>query len=254
LGLVQFFFKGNFNASDDGAHPPDFPFNHKKWNESFDKKSIRRGFQVFREVCSSCHSLQRVSFRNLVGVGYSPNEAKEIAQNWEIRDTTPDEKGKPVVRPGLLTDKIQGPYKNDQEARHMNGGALPPDLSLIVKARDHGEDYIYALLTGYCEQPPAGFEIREGLYYNPYFSGGAIAMAPPISDGRIEYTDGTKPTLSQLAKDVSTFLAWTSSREQDDRKKMGIKVLTGIVFLFGVVYYHKRFRWNLIKHRRVKFE
>jgi len=135
----------------------------------------------------------------------------------------------------------------------MNGGALPPDLSLIIKARDNGENYLFSLLTGYSD-PPYGMELREGLYYNPYFSGGAIAMFPPLADGKVEYPDGTKATVSQMAKDVTTLLAYSSSKEQDERKKMGIKTIIGAAFLLVVIYYHKRFRWNLIKHRRVNFE
>jgi ubiquinol-cytochrome c reductase cytochrome c1 subunit len=250
-----FFFgsQTSFLASEDAAHPAEYPFNHKKWNESFDARSIRRGFQVFKEVCSSCHGMNKFAFRQLTGVGYSQNEVKEIAASFDIRDKVPDDKGKPVVRPGIVSDYIQSPYVNTQEARYMNGGALPPDLSLVVKARDRGEDYVFSILTGYCD-PPAGMEVREGLYYNPYFPGGALAMYPPLSDGRVEYPDGTKATVSQMAKDVSTFLAYSSSKEQDDRKKMGIKAIVGTFALLVIVYYHKKFRWNLIMHRRVKFE
>lgn len=243
-----------FYASEGAAHPTDLPFSHKGMDQAFDSKSIRRGYFVYKNVCSTCHGMKKLAMRNLVGVAFTQSEAKKLAEDIMIIDAEPDEKGDPVERTGTLADYFPSPYRNDKEARFANGGALPPDLSLIVKARDYGEDYIFSLLTGYCE-PPAGFELRKGLHYNAYFPGGAIGMAPPLNnDNQIEFEDGTEPTVSQMAKDVSTFLAYSSIKEQDERKKMGLKVLLGLTALMAIAYYHKRFRWSLLKSRRVYFE
>eukprot|EP01080_Neovahlkampfia_damariscottae_P004773 gene4773-8359_t len=242
-----------FSASEDAAHSPNYPFNHKGMDESFDSKSIRRGYQVFKNVCSACHGMNRMAMRQLVDVAYTAEEAKKIAAEMEIVDKEPDEQGKPKIRPGTLADYFPEPFKNEQEARFNNGGALPPDLSLVVKARDEGEDYVFALLTGYSDAP-AGLELRPGLYYNAFFPGGAIGMAPPLSDGCLDYDDGTPATVSQMAKDVSTFLAYSSAKEQDERKKMGLKAMLGFSILAVLTYYHKRFRWSLLKSRRIEFK
>lgn len=213
--------------------------------------SIRRGYQVYKEVCSACHSMDRIAFRNLGEIAWTAKEIKTVAAAVDV-DTEPDNQGNIHKRPGKSFDYFPGPYKNEQEARFNNGGALPPDLSLIVKARPHGEDYVFSLLTGY-DTAPAGVNLREGLYFNAYFPGGAIGMAPPLSDGSVDYDDGTPNTLSQLAKDVTTFLAWTAKPEQDTRKKMGVKVLVSLVFVGALSWYLKRFRWSTQKNRRIVY-
>lgn len=172
--------------------------------------SIRRGYQVYREVCAACHSLNQIAFRNLSEIAFTEAEVKAHAKTLEVEDT-PDEFGNPRTRPAIPSDKMPKPYKNEQEARSANMGALPPDLSCIVKGRPYGEDYVFSLLTGY-HPPPAGMKLRDGLYFNAYFVGGAIGMAPPLSDGMITYDDGTPATVSQMAKDVSTFLTWASCK------------------------------------------
>lgn len=251
LGIIYFNY---FYASEAASHPPDHPFNHKGMDQAFDSKSIRRGYFVYKNVCATCHGMKKLAMRNLVGVAFTQSEAKKLAEDIMVVDAIPDERGDPVERTGILTDYFPSPYRNEKEARFANKGALPPDLSLIVKARDFGEDYVFSLLTGYCE-PPAGFELRSGLYYNAYFPGGAIGMAPPLNnDNQLEFDDGTIPTVSQMAKDVSTFLAYSSIKEHDERKKMGLKVIIGLTALMAIAYYHKRFRWSLLKSRRVHFE
>ncbi|XP_063525365.1 uncharacterized protein LOC129042180 isoform X2 [Pongo pygmaeus] len=163
-----------------------------------------------------------VAYRHLVGVCYTEDEAKELAAEVEVQDG-PNENGEMFMRPGKLFDYFPKPYPNSEAARAANNGALPPDLSYIVRARHGGEDYIFSLLTGYCE-PPTGVSLREGLYFNPYFPGQAIAMAPPIYTDVLEFDDGTPATMSQIAKDVCTFLRWASEPEHDHRKRMGLKV------------------------------
>jgi ubiquinol-cytochrome c reductase cytochrome c1 subunit len=143
------YYNYSFTASEDAAHTPHYPFNHKGMDESFDSKSIRRGYQVFKNVCSSCHGMNRMAMRQLVDVAYTTQEAKKLAAQMEVEDKQPNEQGKPVIRPGTLADYFPSPFKNEQEARFVNGGALPPDLSLVVKARDEAEDYIFSLLTGF---------------------------------------------------------------------------------------------------------
>lgn len=164
----------------------------------------------------------------------------------------PNDEGEMFERPGKLTDPLPSPYANDEAGRAANGGALPPDLSLMVKARHAGQDYLFSLLTGYCE-PPVGKPMMPGLYYNPYFPGGAIGMAPPLIDEQVEYEDGTEASVSQMAKDVATFLRWTSEPEQDERKKAGLKWACGVIMMTACAGYYKRFKWSLIKTRKLSW-
>jgi len=211
--------------------------------------SIRRGYQVYREVCAACHSLDRIAWRNLVGVSHNVNEVKAMAEENEYTDG-PNTEGEMFQRPGKLSDYMPSPYPNEDAARAGNAGALPPDLSLITKARHGGPDYVFSLLTGYVD-PPAGVEIREGLNYNPYFPGGAIAMARVLFDGLVEYEDGTPATASQMAKDVVTFLNWAAEPEHDERKKIGLKAVILFSALTAVSLYVKRFKWTVIKNRKI---
>ncbi|KAJ1666504.1 cytochrome c1 [Coemansia sp. RSA 1646] len=239
------------NMEADGLHPADHPFPQKKLLGTFDHASIRRGFHVFKEVCSACHSMDLVYWRNLVGVAFTEEEVRDMAAEFEYTDG-PDDKGDMFQRPGKLTDPIPPPYANEEAARAANAGALPPDLSLITKARHGGVDYIYSLLTGYCD-PPAGVEVREGLNYNPYFPGGAIAMAQNIFDGVVEFDDGTPNTASQITKDVVTFLNWAAEPELDDRKKIGLKALLLFSTLTAIALWIKRNRWQALKTRKLVF-
>ncbi|KAG1741116.1 cytochrome c1, component of the mitochondrial respiratory chain [Suillus lakei] len=241
-GSLPFIGEVHANSlADDGLHPAALPWSHKGLFDSFDHSSIRRGFQVYREVCAACHSLDRIAWRNLVGVSHTADEARLLAEDVEYTDG-PDDKGEMFQRPGKLSDYLPSPYPNEEAARAGNGGALPPDLSLIIKARHGGADYVFSLLTGYID-PPAGVEIRDGMNYNPYFPGGAISMA--------RYDDGTPATTSQMAKDIVTFLNWAAEPEHDDRKKMGIKAVILFSALFAASIGVKRFKWTVIKNRKI---
>lgn len=238
-------------ASDLELHPPTYPWSHGGFLSSLDHASVRRGYQVYKQVCSACHSMEYLAFRNLVGVSHTEDEVKTLAEEIEVVDG-PDDNGEMFTRPGKLSDYFPKPYANPEAARAANNGALPPDLSYIVNARHGGEDYVFSLLTGYCD-PPAGVSLREGLYYNPYFPGQAIGMAPPIYNEVLEYDDGTPATMSQVAKDVCTFLRWAAEPEHDDRKRMGLKVLLGGALLIPLIYYIKRHKWSVLKSRKIAY-
>ena len=238
-------------CSDDHVPSKDIGWSHSGLFSSYDYASVRRGFQVYRQVCSSCHSLNRIAFRNLVGVTHTEVAAKKIAESYDVKDG-PNDEGEMFERPGKLSDKIPGPYDNEMQARGANGGALPPDLSLMVKARHGGIDYIFSLLNGYME-PPAGKPIPAGLHYNPYFPGGAIAMAKPLSDGQVEYEDGTPATVTQMSKDVGVFLAWAAEPEHDERKKSGVQIMMVIIAGIAITGFYKRFRWSLLKSRKISY-
>jgi ubiquinol-cytochrome c reductase cytochrome c1 subunit len=237
-------------ASDQMIHPPAQPWSHNGFFQAFDAASLRRGHQVYAQVCASCHGLARIAYRNLVNVCYSEAEVKAMAEDTDVKDG-PNDEGEYFDRAGKLSDYLPSPYPNEEAARYANNGAYPPDLSLIVKARHGGADYIFALLTGY-KDVPAGIAPRETQYYNPYFSGGWIGMPPPLADGAVDYDDETPATSSQMAKDISIFLAWTSEPEQDERKLMGIKVMTALAVMFGFTWYYKRIKWSPIKNRRLE--
>jgi ubiquinol-cytochrome c reductase cytochrome c1 subunit len=204
-------------------------------------------------VCASCHSLSRIPYRTLVGTVLTVDEAKALAEANEY-EGEPDEQGEPTMRPGKLADYIPSPYKNEEAARFANNGALPPDLSLIVKARHGGCNYIFDLLTGYPEEPPAGAVVAPGMNFNPYFPGTGIAMARVLYDGLVEYEDGTPASTSQMAKDVVEFLNWAAEPEMDDRKKMGMKVLVVTSVLWAMSVWVKRYKWAWLKSRKLAYD
>jgi len=217
--------------------PPKFPWDHQKMWKSFDHAAIRRGFLVYNTVGTPCHSMQYRYYRQLVDVAFTEDEVKEIAANFDDYLSEPDDDGDVHPRAGGVNDRFHSPYKNEKEARAQNNGALPPDLSQIVRARDSGESYLFSILTGY-RDPPHGVVLGENMNYNIYFPGTQIAMPPPLAEDAVEFEDGTKCSISQQAKDVAVFLAWSSFMEQDERHLMGVKTLTALAalcipFFFG---------------------
>ena len=222
------------------------PLPHVKWSfdgpfGTYDRASLQRGFQVYNEVCSSCHSMKLLSYRNLEGIGLTPAQVKVIAASKTVPGE-PNDSGAPTTRPALPSDRFASPFPNDQAARAANNGALPPDQSDLEKAREGGADYIHALMIGYVK-PPADVKIPDGLYYNEYFLGGKIHMPPPLSDGAVTYADGTKATVDQMGRDVATFLTWASNPEMDQRKHMGIRIVGFLAALACVTYGVKRKIW-----------
>jgi ubiquinol-cytochrome c reductase cytochrome c1 subunit len=259
---------------------PHYPLEHPHhvdWSFSgpfgkFDPQQLQRGFHVYRDVCAGCHSLSMVAFRNLAsesGPHFSEEQVAALAAEYQILDG-PDGSGEMFERPGRASDYFPPPFANEQAARAANGGAYPPDLSLIAKARavergfptfvfdvftqyhqELGPDYIYSLLTGY-QDPPAGVEVAEGQYYNPYFiSGPSLAMPPPLSDGQVSYAqnqDETEvndvpETVDQYSKDVTAFLMWAAEPHMVERKAMGLTVMIFLILLAGLVYYTKKKVW-----------
>ena len=208
----------------------------------FDESSLQRGFQVYREVCAACHGIRHISYRDLKGIGYTNDEIKVIAADYEIVDG-PNDEGEMFEREALPSDKFVGPYENDKIARLANNGAYPPDLSLIVKARANGADYLYSLLNGYKDYPE-NFEASEGMYYNEFYPGYQIAMPSPLMDDIVEYSDGTEATQEQIAKDVTSFLAWTAEPELVERKSLGVKTLFFLILLTIMLLGVKRKIWK----------
>jgi ubiquinol-cytochrome c reductase cytochrome c1 subunit len=232
-----------------GLHAPLHPWSHEGMFSSYDHSAIRRGYQVYQQVCAACHSMQQLHFRNLVDVAYTEEEAKAMAADIEVADG-PDDEGEMFDRPGRLADPLPAPYANENAARAANGGAYPPDLSLITKARHDGQNYVFSLLLGY-RDPPAGVAVREGLHWNPYFPGGAIAMPKMLADEGVEYDDGTPATESQQAKDIVTFLSWAAEPEHDDRKLMGTKFIFVMSLVLVTAVFYKRWKWAPVKSRRI---
>jgi ubiquinol-cytochrome c reductase cytochrome c1 subunit len=240
-------------AAEEGLHPTKYPWVHEQWLKTFDHQALRRGFQVYREVCAACHSLSRVPFRTFVGTVLTVDEAKAMAEENEYPGE-PDDQGNDTTRIGKLSDYMIPPYKNDEAARAANNGALPPDLSLIIKARHGGTNYIFSLLTGYPDEPPAGASLAPGMNFNPYFPGTGIGMARVLFDGLVEYEDGTPATTSQMAKDVVEFLNWAAEPEMDQRKKMGMKVVVATSILWAMSVWVKRYKWAWLKTRKIAWD
>ena len=223
-------------------------WSFKSFFGKFDRASLQRGYQVYNEVCASCHSLKYLSYRNLAEKGgpeFTEEQAKAIAANFEVIDG-PNSEGEMFTRAAKLSDKFVMPYANEQEAKILNGGAYPPDMSVLVKARAGGADYIYSLLLGY-EEPPGEITLDDGVYYNKYMYGNYIKMPEPLSDGLIEYSDGTEATAEQMAKDVVTFMMWTAEPHLESRHKTGFRVIIYLIILSILVYFSMKKIWSRIE-------
>ncbi len=224
-----------------GAKLPNREWSFEGMFGTYDRGALQRGFQVYQEACAGCHSLRLIAYRNLAEIGLSADQIKKIAAEAEVTDG-PNDEGEMFQRPAKSSDRFVPPFPNANAARAANNGALPPDLSLITKARTGGADYLHAILTGYREAPK-DVQLAEGMNYNSYFLGNAIAMPPPLSDDAVEYADKTKATVVQMAEDVTTFLTWAAEPELEERKRLGIKVLLFLLVLTGMLYALKRKIW-----------
>jgi ubiquinol-cytochrome c reductase cytochrome c1 subunit len=214
---------------------------------TFDRAQLQRGYQVYKEVCSACHGLNQIAFRNLGALGFSDAEVKALARASEVPSINP-QTGEPATRPALPSDRLPDPFPNEVTARLANNNALPPDLSLIVKARHDGQNYLYSLLTGYDKPVPPGHEVPAGLHFNPYFHSANIAMARPLNDDQISYADGTKATTDQMSKDVAAFLRWTAEPELETRRQTGVAVMIFLAILSVLAFFTYRKVWSGIEH------
>jgi len=227
-------------ASGGEVHPPTWPFDFNEMGSIYDAKALRRGWHVYKNVCKTCHSMEFLYFREMIGHSHTEKEVKTIAAEFEMVAEDPDDEGEDVIRACLPRDRVPAPYKNEMAARAANGGALPPDLSLICLARENGEHYVYSLLNGYCD-PPAGVTVADGMNFNAYFAGGGIGMAQPIYNETVDYSEmgdkTTKPYQSQISKDIVTFLRWACEPTREDLKLKYYKtasLLMPMIFILGV--------------------
>ncbi|BCA62387.1 cytochrome C [Sphingomonas sp. HMP9] len=237
-------------------HPKELELASNGVFGKFDRRQLQRGFQVYKEVCSACHSLRLLSFRDLTQIGYTDPEVKAIANQWVIEQPSINpETGEPATRKNIPSDRFPSPFANEVAARAANNNALPPDLSLITKAREEGTAYVHSLLTGYTTQPAAllkefpDIKTPEGLHYNPYFANLNIAMPPPLtSDGQVTYADGTKPTKEQMSTDVSAFLTWTAEPNLEARHAAGFASIIFILIFCGLAWGAYQNVWRDVKH------
>jgi len=232
-------------AAGGGVELKSVNWQHTGLFGTYDRSAAQRGLQVYQEVCAGCHGLNQVAFRTLQDLGFTEDEVKAIAKEYEF-EGGPDNDGEMYDRAGKPFDKFPDPFANEMAARASNGGAFPPDLSLIVKARAGFENYLYSLMVGY-KDAPADFDLTEGMSYNTYYSGHQIAMPAPLSDEGVEYSDGTKATVDQMAKDVTVFLSWAAEPKLEDRKHMGIRVILFLLVMTGLFYAVKKKIWADLK-------
>ena len=225
------------------VHVPEQEWQFEGFFGTFDRGALQRGFQVYAQACRSCHSLDFIAFRHLQDIGLTAEQIESVAAQFEVEDG-PDESGDMFMRPARAADYVPPPFPNEMAARAANAGALPPDLSLMVRARPGGVDYVYALMTGYVAEPPEDVELGPGMYYNAYFPGHQIAMPPPLSEGVVEYTDGAEETLEQYAHDITTFLMWTAHPELETRKQLGVKVILFLIGLTALLFALKKKIWS----------
>ena len=248
--LITILFFG-FSVTSNAAEKVEYlktDWSFKGLFGKFDRAALQRGYQVYTEVCSSCHSMKYLSYRNLAEEGgpeFTVAQAKAIAASFEVTDG-PNDDGEMYTRPGKLSDKFVMPYDNVKAAQAANGGAYPPDMSVLVKARGDGVDYIYSLLQGY-EDPPVGMSLDDGVYYNKYMYGNKIKMSNQLSDGLVEYGDGTNASVEQMSKEVTTFLMWAAEPHLESRHQMGFKAIVYLVILTILVYFSMKKIWSRIE-------
>ena len=235
-------FSGPVFAAGEVPVPPKQSWPHGGFFGTFDRAAAQRGFQVYKEVCSACHAMKQMRYRNLAGIGLSEAEIAAIAAEYETTDG-PNDEGEMFQRPSRASDRFKSPFANEQAARAVNNGAYPLDLSLIAKNRAGAENYVYALMTGYVD-PPADMKMGDGMHYNKWFPGHQIAMGQPIQPDGVQYADGTKATVEQMSKDVATFLAYAASPHLEARNSLGIKVMIFLFIFTGLLYATKRKIWK----------
>ena len=253
LKYLIIFFISFFYINNTLAAGPKYPLLKQDWSfqgffGTFDRASLQRGYQIYAEVCASCHSMKYLSYRNLAEKGgpeFSEEQAKAIASNYEVTDG-PNSDGEMFTRPAKLSDKFVMPYSNDAEAKLSNGGAYPPDMSVLLKARSGGADYIYSVLLGY-EDPPEGIELDDGVYYNKYMYGNKIKMPQQLYEDLVTYADGTPATPEQMAKDITTFMAWTAEPKLEERHKFGFRAIVYLFILTILVYFSMKRIWSRIE-------
>lgn len=252
-------------AQSEQVSPPRLTWSFAGPFGKYNEAQLQRGFKIYREVCSNCHSLNLLSFRNLAdvgGPGFSEAQAAQIASEYKINDL--DDSGQPIQRAGRPADHFPAPFANEGQAKAANGGTAPPDMSTLAKARtysrgfpwwvldvftqyqEQGPDYIAALLKGYKDPPPKGANIPQGGHYNEYFPGHAIAMPPPLSDGQVKYDDGSPENLDQYSKDVAAFLEWAAEPHMVARKRIGFQVIIFLLVLSGLLYFTKKKVWSAV--------
>ena len=243
LLLTLFFFSSiSWGSESSNKEMPKHKWSFNGVTGTFDRAALQRGYKVYREVCSGCHSMRLLYYRDLIDIGFSEAQVKVISSDYTVLDG-PNDEGEMFEREARPADNFVNPYLNDNEARANNNGAYPPDLSVITKARKYGVDYIYNLLLGYNE-PPEGVAVGDGMYYNEWMPGNQIAMPAPISDGSVDYDDGTDNNAKQLSEDVVTFLKWAAEPEMEVRKNMGIKVILFFMIFGLIVYLAKNRLWR----------
>ena len=252
--LLAAAFTAGLLAVGPGAQPAaaqEESLPHEKWSfqglfGTFDLAAAQRGFQIYSNVCSNCHSMKLLHYRDLGGIGLDTGQIKAVAAGFTVPEGL-DDQGQPKDGPATPASQFRSPFPNDKAAAAANNGGIPPDLSLIVNAREGGANYVFGILTGYVT-PPAGFKVSEGLYYNKQFPGHQIHMPQPLHDGTVDYTDGTHNDLPQEAHDVITFLSWAANPEMVERKQIGVRVILFLVFMTGLTYAVKRKVWSDVHH------
>ena len=248
FALIFFIISIGAKAAEQSKELLNPGWSFKGYFGKFDRSALQRGYQVYAEVCASCHSMKYLHYRNLAQPGgpeFSEEQVKIIASQFEVEDG-PNSEGDMFQRPARLSDNFVNPYPNDESAKAANGGAYPPDMSVLVKARKGGANYIYSLLLGY-DDPPASISLDDGVYYNTFMSGNKIKMANPLSENIVEYSDGTPATEEQMAKDVVTFLAWTAEPHLEARHKMGFKVILYLLIISVLVFFSMKKIWSRVE-------